>query len=219
MAVSPAEVADPGRAALDRMMALSDGVFAIAATLLVFSLTVPVLHGRDIGGRLGDVLRHDLDDIGAYALTFTVLGAFWMGHHRILAGLVRADARLMRLNLFFLGCIAFLPFPTGILARYGGTVQATVAYDLSMVVTGAGSTALALYALGRPSLAPGLRPDTVNYLRLRSLAVPTVFLVSALIALASPLAAKWWWLSFFVIARLLRARYPEARTPTERVFD
>jgi uncharacterized membrane protein len=142
-----------------------------------------------------------------------------MGHHRTLSGLVRADARLLYLNLGFLGCIAFLPFPTGILARYGDTVEATVTYSLCMVITGAAATAVAAYALARPELAPGLRPATAAYLRLRAVAVPVVFLASTVVALWSPTAAKWSWLSLFVIRWALRRRFPEARTAEERVFD
>lgn len=101
-----------------RLIALSDGIFAIAMTLLVLNVSVPDgLDHADFAHTLRQVWPH----IGAYALSFAVIAAVWRDHHRIFLLVRRVDGRITRLNLLLLGFSALLPFPTALLAGYGGS--------------------------------------------------------------------------------------------------
>ena len=95
-----------------RVETFSDGVFAIAITLLVLDIHVP--SGL---GHLKDALEHEWPAYLAYATSFLTIGGVWITHHTIYSSLRYVDAAMMRMNLLLLMVTAFLPFPTSILAE------------------------------------------------------------------------------------------------------
>ena len=102
--------------ATGRLEALSDGVFAIAITLLVLDIAVPAHASKDLLG----AVTHQWPSYLAYAVSFSTIGALWLGHNAITEYLDRADAVFVRLNLLLLLVVAFLPFPTRLFADYIG---------------------------------------------------------------------------------------------------
>jgi uncharacterized membrane protein len=96
----------------NRVETFSDGVFAIAITLLVLDIHVPpgLQH-------LGKELEHEWPSYLAYVTSFLTVGGVWIAHHRTCRGLRFFDSMMMRINLLLLMTTAFLPFPTGILAE------------------------------------------------------------------------------------------------------
>jgi uncharacterized membrane protein len=103
-----------------RAHGLSDGVFAIAMTLLVLDLKVPDLSHHELDHHLSAALASQGGAYFAYALSFYVVGRLWLGHHRLFRHVTEADERLLRLNLLVLLFVGVLPFPTALLGRYGG---------------------------------------------------------------------------------------------------
>lgn len=113
-----AEAATPSRYArgsleFGRVVSLSDGVFAIALTLLVFTLDASVVSIDELGG----VLAAQTGELIAFALSFAVVANFWWIHHRFLANLGSLEPGLIVLNLALLGAVALIPFPTSLLGR------------------------------------------------------------------------------------------------------
>jgi uncharacterized membrane protein len=104
---------DPGQADTGRLEAFSDGVFAIAITLLVLELHVPETEGS-----LWHALLHEWPQFAAYLTSFLVIGIMWVNHHSMFREIVRADRGLLFLNLLLLLWTAVLPFPTELIARY-----------------------------------------------------------------------------------------------------
>jgi uncharacterized membrane protein len=98
-----------------RIEAFSDGVFAIAITLLVLELRVPELHADE---RLWPALLAEWPQFGAYLTSFVVLGIMWVNHHSMFRQIQRADRGLIFLNLGLLLWTALLPFPTNLFAEY-----------------------------------------------------------------------------------------------------
>jgi uncharacterized membrane protein len=98
-----------------RLEAFSDGVFAIAITLLVLELRVPELHD---GERLWPALLHLWPQFSAYLTSFAILGIMWVNHHSMFRLVDRADRGLIFLNLGLLLWAALLPFPTELFAEY-----------------------------------------------------------------------------------------------------
>jgi TMEM175 potassium channel family protein len=114
-----------------RLEAFSDGVFAIAATLLVLEFTV------SSNGDLGHHLLHLWPSYLAYATSFLTIGVIWMNHHFCVETIGRADRTLMFLNLLLLLTVAFMPFPTRLVAHYlqrPGEQSAVYAYDATFVL-------------------------------------------------------------------------------------
>ena len=102
-----------------RVEAFSDGVMAIAITLLVLDLKLPTTaHVAD--GRLLDALLVRWPTYAAYLAAFLTIGIIWLNHHTLIAKIARFDARLHWLNLVLLLGVATLPFPTSLVAEYVG---------------------------------------------------------------------------------------------------
>src|SRR5919201_293746 len=127
-----------------RLEAFSDGVFAIAITLLI--LTVDVGHVR---GALGAAVLRIWPSYLAYAASFLTIGIMWVNHHTIFRHIERADRTFLFLNLGLLMCIAFVPFPTRLVAEFirsGHERQtAALAYGITLTITAIFFIALALF--------------------------------------------------------------------------
>ncbi|MCX4681904.1 TMEM175 family protein [Streptomyces sp. NBC_01433] len=201
--------AGPGRAdkadekSLDRLTALSDGIFAISMTLLV--LDIHVTAGLDPADFRH--MAHDLlPKIGAYALSFAILAGIWRDHRRILQLTRRAEGLCMRLTLAGLGVIALVPFPTTMLSEYASQPLAVAVYATTMVII----NLLQLAAL----IASGYRPhrrvttsghggfNVVTDLSTTAL----VFAATVPIAYVSTTAAIWTWLALIPIRMALARR-------------
>ena len=102
-----------------RVEAFSDGVMAIAITLLVLDLKLPSTTNVANGGLL-DALLARWPTYAAYLAAFLTIGIIWLNHHTLIAKIARFDTRLHWLNLVLLLGVATLPFPTSLLAEYVG---------------------------------------------------------------------------------------------------
>lgn len=122
---------------LDRVQAFSDGIFAIAITLLILPLTeAQVRDGHVVEDLLA--LQHQFLGLG---LTFAVVGRFWLLHHNDLQMMTSAGRRMLVANLVFLFFIVLLPFPTALLGE-GDSAAATIIYALTMIATSLSGLAL-----------------------------------------------------------------------------
>ena len=118
-----------------RLEAFSDGVFAIAITLLVLEIAVPHVEDPD---ELGQALLDLWPSYLAYATSFLTIGIMWINHHSVFRQLGEIDHRFLFANLGLLMCISFVPFPTTLLADYawgGGGTSAAVAYGITLTIT------------------------------------------------------------------------------------
>ena len=190
------------RRELNRVGAFSDGVFAIAITLLVLNIEVPDVPGSDLGSAISDLS----DDFVAYGIGFAVIGLFWYEHHRLFASLGRASGRLVLVNTALLALIALMPFTTAVLGRYDEPLAvALYAGNVGLTVIFSGLTALV-------AIGGGLYVEPAAHSQRREVIVDTtgralVFLVSIPIAYAiSESLAKWFWLLLLVVSVVDRRR-------------
>jgi uncharacterized membrane protein len=130
-----------------RLEAFSDGVIAIAITLLVLDLRVPLRS--ELGDEsLAHALRHEWPSFAAFAVSFAVIGIMWVNHHALLGQIATIDRKLVLANLFLLGVIATIPFSTALFAEYvrdpgtDGHVAAAI-YSSTMFLSAVGFTMLA----------------------------------------------------------------------------
>lgn len=125
-----------------RLEAFSDGIFAIAITLLILEIRVPQVNtteGTTNTQSLASGLFALWPSYFAYIFSFIMIGVFWANHHYIFNIYERSDRIFKLFNLFFLMCISFLPFPTAVLARYITNAQqrqtAIILYALALFLT------------------------------------------------------------------------------------
>lgn len=196
---------DEAEVEFNRIVAFSDGIFAIAITLLVLGLTIP-----ENVDDLTKALLHNEGDFLAYAISFAVLGRYWLAHHRFFSALERFDARLMALNLLYLAWVALVPFSSQVLGDYGDRTDAAVLYAINMILVSGSFYAQLVYSY-RNGL---LRPEASEFERRHngpiSLVVVGVFLASIPVAFASALAAELMWLLTFFIGRQVTRRLTAA---------
>jgi uncharacterized membrane protein len=174
---------------VDRLVAFSDGVFAIAITLLVLSIQVPDVPDK----KLSDALNQLGPQIFTYALSFLVIGAYWMGHHRMFRNLMRTNRLLLWINLVMLGFVALLPLPTEILGKYADVRVGVVIYAAAISAVGFSSCLLFWY-MNYADLNAPQAPEQVKWELIDDATAPLFFLLSIPIAFVSVEWAKYFWL-------------------------
>jgi uncharacterized membrane protein len=183
----------------ERTVAFSDGVFAIAITLLVLSIDVPTLHG---GETLNHALSNLSDNFVSYFIGFAVIGLFWVGHHYFFDSLRGFDDRLLWLNLLYLSFIGLLPFSTALLGDFGNDRTAVTAYAINVGLAGLADALMLTVALRAGLLEPEKQARGAQLLA-RDLIAPVVFFVSIPIAYADTDLAKYSWLLLAIVPRVL----------------
>lgn len=172
---------------LERLTALSDGVFAVAMTLLVLDVRVPVsaaLASSDHA--LGGALLKLGPSFAAYLLSFTMLGTFWLAQHTLLGILGRCDRTLTWINLGYLFVVTLLPFSAALLAHYVHLRLAVGVYWLNILLLGIGLEWSARYGrtafLSKPT---GQAHSRLGTFRRRILLAQALYALAALICLIS----------------------------------
>ena len=176
-----------GVAGVARTEAFSDGVFAIAITLLILSIQVPIPAGP---GMLWAALALQWPAYVAYVLSFGVIGIMWANHHNIFRYIGRANHVFVMLNMALLFWVAFLPWPTAVLAKYlinpAERTTGVVLYGATLTCTALCFNVLWRYAATRRRL---LRPDAgqelVDGVTREYRFGPVFYLVATLVALVN----------------------------------
>jgi uncharacterized membrane protein len=186
---------------LSRIAAFSDGVMAVAITLLVLNIETPSVAQDDLADALWDLIP----TVFAYVLSFALIGRYWVIHHQLFSKFVRFDGRLVALNLFFLGLIALVPFATDLYDTYPDAPLAAAVFACALAIA-----ALVHFGMTRHALVAGLVATDEEKRELASsgavaLGIAAVFLLSVPIAFVEPT------LSWIMWATLLVLRYPLRR--------
>ncbi|MGH2739614.1 MAG: TMEM175 family protein [Actinomycetota bacterium] len=220
---SESDLAETGR-----LETFADGVMAIAITLLILEIDVPHAGpGRSLGEALGELWP----SYAAYFVSFMTIGIIWVNHHHLFTVIQRTNHTFLVLNVLFLMTIAFLPWPTALVAehirQHDARTLATVVYGLSMF------SIAVMFNVAWRYAARGLRllPSNINRNELERvnrsyLSGPITYLVATVLAFAN----AWWSLGIFAalalywllpgsgprIGRLLEEPVPESETAASR---
>ncbi|MGW6357782.1 TMEM175 family protein [Streptomyces sp. NPDC055092] len=180
----------PGAA---RLIALSDGIYAIAMTLLVINVAVPA-HLDDAA--FHKALSDALPSLGAFALSFTLIAGFWRDHRRILTALPIDTAVVTRLILLGLGLVALLPFPTGLLAEYASQPEAVALYAGAMAAIHSVHATLLLLTQRQVHPSPASSAAVARRRFTAQLGSSVlIFGLSVPLAFVNTEAAMWFWLT------------------------
>ena len=168
-----------------RITAFSDGVFSIAITLLVLNLHVPTVPGK-----LLDQLRTQWPSLLSYLLSFVIVGIYWVAHHNMFHYIKRSDRPFLWINILLLMCVAFIPFPAGLLGQYSGQRISLITYASSLILTNLMLSLLWWYATSNHRLVDqDIDPHFVRTVNRRNMTSPVVYLVSIGLSFLSPLAS------------------------------
>jgi uncharacterized membrane protein len=175
-----------------RIVAFSDGVFSIAITLLVLNLGIVKGLGD---GEIGSALWDQRENFVAYAISFAVIGRFWLVHHHFFGEVTAFDGRLIALNLLYLGWIVLIPFSSEVLGKYGGHTAAVVLYAANL--SGVVLIGLLMTADARRAGLTVTDPVAERESWVRSSYIAAVFLFSIPVAFVAPGLAPFMWLILF----------------------
>ncbi|HTW55992.1 MAG TPA: TMEM175 family protein [Thermoplasmata archaeon] len=198
---------------LSRVIALSDGVFAFALTLLALSLTVPVFStagqsSGQVSSHLAFLLQRDYNAFFGYVFAFVMIAVWWIGHHRAFDHIARYTSGLVWINMAFLIQIAVMPFVLSVFNDYSDTQVAVALFAGLQMSLGITISLLWDFARRWHLLKPKVSEAVVQYLSRRNLFSAGVFAVSIGITFVSLTAAEVSWVFVFVLQRLLDLRTP-----------
>jgi uncharacterized membrane protein len=175
-----------------RIVAFSDGVFSIAITLLVLNLGIAKgLADGDIANAIWD----QRENFAAYAISFAVIGRFWLVHHRFFGEVTAFDGRLIALNLLYLGWIVLIPFSSEVLGEYGGHTASVVLYAANL--SGVVLIGMLMTADARRAGLTLTDPVAQRESWVRSSYIAAVFLLSIPVAFVDPQIAPYMWAILF----------------------
>jgi uncharacterized membrane protein len=200
---SPDPLGVPGT---ERLLTLSDGVVAIALTLLVLQFKVPTLpagadpnspHALYVALRLSGSLV-------SYVVAFYVIGQFWLAHHRVFRYISGHSESLAWWNFGFLFTITLFPFTSALLGAYSDNALAVIAFSINLLLASISTTLVLGVAKRMDMLVPQASPPVLQGIRVRGLTSAAVVAASIVVAFFSPQDAKYVWILLVVTTRLAR---------------
>ncbi|HYD37810.1 MAG TPA: TMEM175 family protein [Allosphingosinicella sp.] len=157
--------------ALERLVFFSDAVFAIAITLLVIEIHAPHLPDGSPDRAYWIALARMWPSLIGYAISFAVIGLFWMGHHRAFALASRYSPKVVGWNLALLGVIAFMPFVTAFLATNMSVRVPALVYCGAMLLAASLNLKVVRIATGPDMVDSAVEPERIAHVRARSTSV------------------------------------------------
>jgi uncharacterized membrane protein len=174
-----------------RLNAMSDGVFAIVITLMVFEIKVPEIAPELAATELSQALIKLLPDFTILFLSFVILGIYWVGHNNVFLHVLRHDRLMLWLNILFLLIVALFPFPVGLLVRYGDAQISVILYALNLALGGVILDLIWGYATyNRHLMCDTVQPDLIRSFHVRILTGPVIYLLAIAVSFFSLLGSK-----------------------------
>lgn len=194
----------------DRVRSLTDGVYAIAMTILVLNFSVPEVPAR-VGALLA-ALVNMWPEFAHYVLSFLLLGIFWTIHHRQFHYIKRADSRLLWINLFTLMFIVLIPFSTSVSSEYWGIWPGPVLFDLNILIVGVLKLLTWTYATGNNLVSDDLSAREKRSGKYKSMVTPSVAAAAIVVAFINP---NWSTSAFLLVPILV----PRVGAHADRLAD
>jgi uncharacterized membrane protein len=195
---------DENMPGIDRLLALTDGVVAIALTLLVLQLQVPVTqvarNNLNSASALWHALNVDGAELTSYLVSFIVIAQFWLVHHRILRTMRGHSEGLAWRNFAFLLTLTLMPFTSDLLGRYSDNPVAITLFGLNLVAISATTQWIVIYASRHQLLDDKQRSRYEELVgRVRALLTVAVVSLSLIFAWTDSGLVRYVWLLFLVV--------------------
>jgi uncharacterized membrane protein len=205
-----AEESSPGLQQLeqpptDRLLALSDGVVAIALTLLILQITVPTAamlhHHTDSASQLASALAKGSDDWISYGVSFYVIAQFWLNHHRVFRQIDKQQDGLATWNFAFLFTISVMPFTSDLLGKFNSNPLAVAIFGFNLFLANLATLLMLEFGDRHGLLAKGIKRDRFSS-RIHILVGIVVALLSIGLAWYNTTVAQCSWFLFAVVPQI-----------------
>jgi uncharacterized membrane protein len=200
-----------------RIRSLSDGVFAIVLTFLIFRIDIGKLADADTDAEIWDALRAQASPFLGYVLSFFIIAGFWMLHQRVIRHLAKFNRAFLWLNLNFLFWISILPLTTSIHSGAIYVKTAWILYAINVAVAGLAVLALWIRSLHDNLLNENIEPVVKNYYMWRLAVIPAVFISSIPVALKATEFAHWMPVLVPILSWIVHSYFSKVRKPSEVV--
>ena len=190
---------------LERLIFFSDAVFAIAITLLVIEIHIPDLPRAASDADHLNALAELMPSLFGFLISFAVIGAFWIGHHRYFSLAAHYHPRVLGWNLSLLAVIAFMPFVTAYLAANINQRVPTILYCATLFVAALLNIMVNRTVTSPPMVDESATPEQIAYVRRRSLALLLGAATSIVLSIAIPEIGQIGMISIPIWRRLLTA--------------
>ena len=188
---------------LGRILAFSDGVFAIAILLLLIDIRLPAnISTTDLGPALWSLWPNYL----AFFISFVVIGLYWSAHVRIFREIERYDWVLVWLNLLYLFFIVIIPFATSVLSTHFAKLSVIV-YAAIIACAGYMNTVVRIYAVkGHRLISDKFGNAYIKRAILLSLIAPIGFTISIGLAFLNPSVSQYFWIAMLIVHIIFQRR-------------
>lgn len=180
---------------LSRIFNLSDGVFAIVISLLVFEVRLPNTITPDLVLTDSTLMANIFlitPKLISYCVTFFVVGVYWIGHHAVCKHVINYNRSMIWINNLFLMCICFLPFPTYILGAYYYLQSSVIIYGISLILTGLSLLWLWHFVTSNQKLVDdSVTPELIKMGKQRILIAPLLSLISIVVSFLNVKLSLW----------------------------
>ena len=183
---------------VERLAALSDGVFAVAMTLLVLDLHAPAAEAIHSERDLLHALAPLAPRLLVFLMSFMTLGIFWVGQQVQLSHLARSTRDLTWTHLIFLVAVTLMPFSTALMAEFLGFRVALLLYWVNILLLGVLLFASWRCAIAASVLKPGLPPEVIGAVQRRIVVAQALYAVGALLCVFN----TYWSLGFIVLVQI-----------------
>ena len=205
-----------------RLEALTDGIFAVAMTLLVIELKIPETAHITTPEQLSDAVLHLLPKFIAWLISFFVLAIFWAGHHRLFHFVRVVDTKLTWMTVAYLAWVSLMPFSSALSGEYGGALLSQIIYSTNMALLGILALLKSRYVHLHPELCSTPMPVGIfKGARLRISGLIAIAVVAILITWALPgmggigNSAFMLMIVFGKVSRRIEARHKIEQTETK----
>ncbi|HEX3960704.1 MAG TPA: TMEM175 family protein [Trebonia sp.] len=196
---------DQDEASPERLITLTDGVVAIALTLLILGIQVPSpdgLRNPDSMSELAGALVHTLDSWISYVVSFYVIAQFWLLHRQVFRGIRRHHDGLAALNFVFLFTITVMPFTSDLIGKYPENSLAVIIFSANLIVTNLATYRMLSFSRRRGLINPQGAAALDRHKSLQGIFSLFIYAVAIPVALINPVAAKLCWLGLALTPRL-----------------
>jgi uncharacterized membrane protein len=198
-----------GSEEFSRTLALSDGVFAIAMTLLVVGIALPTLDQADSSSEMLEALDDLSGSFISFFISFAVIARYWAAHQEQFSMLARMDRGFVGLNLVYLAFIALLPFPTDLLGNYFENPISIAVYATNVAIISGMEVVLLRKAYRADLLADPMPEDVYRWGMAGASSPVVIFMLSIPVAFLSTTAAALLWLLSLPVGILLHRYEPD----------
>ena len=190
---------------VERLGAISDGVFAIAMTLLVLDLKLPEMKESISSQEFSQAIREQAPHFLSWIISFAILCRLWITQHALLAQDDKKSRGFTTINFIFLGAISFIPFPTSLISEHFEQPLSVIIFSATLIVAN-----MALVGMWRLLEKKGLEPDTLRdmnrHVKRIIVWMPVIAVISCLLATVNPQLGILVWIVFPFVGIIIRRK-------------